>query len=138
MTQDTFTLTTGSFSVDGLTPYFDGSDEPGKRWNGWRMPFFTEPVMLKIKAHIESDPGWGEGDDAIVIEHHPERHATDRFTVFEQGEHRSTVFAVQVNGTWLWQLGDGWCWVAEDLRQTPPVPAPERREMTADDGEASR
>jgi hypothetical protein len=128
------TLTAGKFSVDYLTPFWDGFDEPGKRWNGWRMPFFTEQVMLLIKAHMDADPA--TGDDAIVIEHHPEKHAADRFTVLEQGEHRSIVFAVHVNGTWLWQLGDGWCWVAEDLRLTPPVPAPEPAWMTAEETEA--
>lgn len=121
MTQDTFTLVSGRFSVDDFTPYFPGFDEPGKRWNGWRMPYFTEQVMLKIKAHMEADTSL-TGDDAIVIEHHPKAHASDRFTVLEQGEHRSTVFAVHVNGTWLWQLGDGWCWTAEDLSLTPPAP----------------
>ena len=110
---DTITLTAGRFSVDDLTPYWDGFEEPGKRWNGWRMPFFTEQVMLEILAYIESDPGFSEGGDAATaVKHHPVRDITERFTIAEQGEHYCPVPAVCVNGTWLWQLGGGWCWTA--------------------------
>jgi len=104
-------LNPGKFSVDDLTPYFDGFDEPGKFWNGWRMPFFTEQIMLAIKAHIESDPGWA---DDPVIEYHPGRDPANRFEVVEtEDKYRSTVHAVNIDGVWLWALGDGWCWVAE-------------------------
>lgn len=108
----TGTMVPGNFSIDDLTPYWDGFDEPGELWNGWRVPFFSEQVMLQIKAHMESDPGWADGPDGIVIEHHPERDAPERFSVVETEEkHRSTPWAVNVDGVWLWALGDGWCWV---------------------------
>jgi hypothetical protein len=130
-------LAAGRFSIDDMTPYFDGFDEPGKRWNGWRMPFFAEPVMLQVKAHLNSDPGFSQGEGATVIGHHPEKPPAERFTLTE-GEYAGTVHAVSLDGVWLWALGDGWCWTAEKTRQTiprattEPLPAEAARATSAE------
>ena len=99
------------FVIDDVTPKYEGITF-GDRWNGWQMPYFLKPMMLRILADANYHPNltpqdgylyrYDEKFDKVVCDEYIDNVLVDTYNedVIEYGGKK---FYGVGTGSWVWE-----------------------------------